>query len=94
MRELCKIMGFYFSARGDNTTKVIEFDRNSLFPFDLVVLGNQVLDPFKAYSYATSNKATLSVGGFGPYDLYSPTIFEYGRSLCFLNRMRRIMKRG
>ena len=83
LRELCKIMGFYFSARGDNATKVIEFDRNSLFPFDLVVLGNQVLDPFKAYSYATSNKATLSVGGFGPYGLYSPTIFEYGLSLCF-----------
>ena len=37
LRELCKIMGFYFSARGDNATKVIEFDRNSLFPFDLVV---------------------------------------------------------
>lgn len=92
LRELCKIMGFYFSARGDNATKIIEFDRNSLFPFDLVVLGNQVLDPFKAYSYATSNKATLSVLGHMVYILLLYLSMDV--LYVFLNRMRRIMKRG
>lgn len=86
LRELCKIMGFYFSVRGDNVKKVLEFDIDDLFPFDMAVLGIQERDPFKAYSYATSDKAALSVILFKSYDLYSPAIFEDGRSLCFFKQ--------
>lgn len=86
LRELCKIMGFYFSVRGDNVKKVLEFDVDDLFPFDMAVLGIQARDPFKAYSYATSDKAALSVILFESYDLYSPAIFEDGRSLCFFKQ--------
>lgn len=81
LRELCKIMGFYFTPRGDNDNKIVEIDKEKLFLFDKVVLDYNY-DQAEAYNYATSNNAKV-LFYYSEYNLYSPPVFEDKRSLSF-----------
>lgn len=86
LRELCKVMGFSFSSAGNNVTKVIDFFDDKLLLYDKIVLLGKYNDPAEAYNYATSGNVVMPFGyyGFGDkYSMYSPTVFENGRSLSY-----------
>lgn len=90
LRELCKTFGFCFTARGDNVNKIINLEKGSFFRYDELVLSPdfdiyiQDYDLISAYNRATSSNATIAFDSYGnEYGLYSPSIFENGRSLSF-----------
>lgn len=86
LRELCKVMGFSFGSAGNNVTKVIDFFDDKLLLYDKIVLLGKYNDPAEAYNYATSGNVVMPFGYYGSgdkYSMYSPTVFENGRSLSY-----------
>lgn len=86
LRELCKVIGFSFSSAGNNVTKVIDFFDDKLLLYDKIVLLGKYNDPAEAYNYATSGNVIIPFGYYGSgdkYSMYSPTVFENGRSLSY-----------
>lgn len=90
LRELCKTFGFYFSPRGDNANRILDFEKQDLLLYDEKALLPdfdiyiQDYNPISAYNRATSGNATIAFDSYGnEYGLYSPSIFENGRSLSY-----------
>lgn len=89
LREICKTFGFYFGPHGDNTNKILDFKKQTLLLYDEKVLSpdfdifSQEYNPISAYNRATSGNAIIEYSYGDSYGLYSPSIFENGRSLSF-----------
>lgn len=85
LRELCKIMGFCFTIRGDNVNKVLDISEDNLLSFDKLFVSLYPLDPQGDYNRAVSGNVTIDFGfpSRFPYKIYSPSIFENGRSLSY-----------
>lgn len=89
LREICKTFGFYFGPHGDNTNKILDFKKQTLLLYDEKVLSpdfdifSQEYNPISAYNRATSGNAFIEYSYGDSYGLYSPSIFENGRSLSF-----------
>lgn len=89
LRELCKTFGFCFTPRGDNINKVIQLEKGSFVRYDELVLSpdfdifSQEYDLVGAYNRATSGNAIIEFSYGDSYGLYSPSMFENGRSLSF-----------
>lgn len=85
LRELCKVMGFFFSVPADNINKVLDIAQDKLLLYDKRILYNK-LDPAESYSYATSGNVQIQFGYSSykeRYNLYSPSVFENGGSLSY-----------
>lgn len=85
LRELCKIMGFSFTVPGDNVKKVLNINEDNLLSFDKLFVSLHPLDPQGDYNKAVSGNVTVNFGFYPefPYKMYSPSIFENGRSLSY-----------
>lgn len=89
LREICKTFGFYFGPHGDNTNKILDFKKQTLLLYDEKVLSpdfdifSQEYNPISAYNRATSGNAIIEYSYGDSHGLYSPSIFENGRSLSF-----------
>lgn len=85
LRELCKVMGFFFNVPADNVNKVLDIAQDKLLLYDKFALSNKY-NPVDAYNYATSGNVTMPFGYYGSgkrYSMHSPAIFENGRSLSY-----------
>lgn len=85
LRELCKVMGFFFNVPADNENKVLDIAQDKLLLYDRYALAEKY-NPVEAYNYATSGNVKIYLmdnHSLSIYNLYSPSVFENGRSLSY-----------